>query len=179
MHYNQAYSPLDPSSISENVCFKSKWCYSCKLIQYLGQSFLLPILEIFSHLPNLPKLVLQTPLPHHHVSHQQAIRLSITIKLLSQYGKILLLTQKPMDYSSGTLKATEGPEHTCFYISASKLGRALRCPLASWPQVLLSEICENIYFLSLFPMWSCGVHAGAGSCAGTPRPSVAPCHRNL
>lgn len=168
MHYNQAYSSPDLSGIPENVFFKSKWSNSCELIQYLGQRFLLPILEIFSYLPNLPKLVLQTPLLHRHISHLQAIRPSITIQLLLPYGKIPVITEKPMAYSGGTLKATEGPEHVLLYVPASNLGRTLRCPLVSWPQELLSEICGNIYFLSSFPIWSCGVHAGAGSCASTP-----------
>lgn len=166
MHYNQAYSSPDLSGIPENVFFKSKWSNSCELIQYLGQRFLLPILEIFSYLPNLPKLVLQTPLLHHHISHLQAIRPSITIQLLLPYGKIPVITEKPMAYSGGTLKATEGPE--CCFSSCLKPRENSQVPtglLASGAP--FRNLWEHLFPLLISHMELWGTHRGWQLCKYT------------
>lgn len=143
----------------------------------LGQRFLIPNFEIFLCPPNLLKLVLWITLPHNHQSPTcRPVRPSVTIQLLllPLCTEILSSWKSQWLSSSKILKAREGPELTLTSLSALNLMWTLRCPegfLTSGAPC--SEIGWNIYALSPFPLWSCGVHAGAGSGAGTHWPQGA------
>lgn len=117
--------------------------------------------------PNLLNLFPWITLPHNQQSLTCRIvraRVTIPVSLLPLCSEMLSSWKSQCK----VLKAREGPEHRLSHVSALNLMWALRCPdgfLASGAPS--SEICWNIYALSLFPMWSGGVHAGLGSGAGT------------